>query len=172
MVKRMIVRGATLFAMVGLATTTSVATVFSFPGVQCFPVNANSTDMSRFGGTVSNTNSTNSLDVICPIFRYNPQSGYANNSASFDVFDRNQSQDFTCRFCTELALPTGLQTSCGSLANTGPGFSQSGVKNITEATPPSRQGALEYAYVLCTIPAASTGGFSHLARISLDDPSI
>jgi len=168
--KKIIARGLTLFAFVGLAAGTSGAAdnkVFS--GLVCDPVAGTSGVMVRNNGTIYNSSTTSTLTVACPVVRDNPGVAIAANSVSFDVFDRNAAVTFSCQLCNEVGTTTGLSNNCGSTAATGAGFAATAVQNIVQATAPSNMGSTEYSYAVCNIPASSGGNVSHLARIWMNE---
>jgi hypothetical protein len=164
--KKVFVKGAVMFALLGLMSTTAFAVVDDKvnAGGLCYHVSGGV--FTRFGGTVAN-NGTTEMNVDCPVVRDNIVGGFGSSAISFDVFDRHSTIDVTCTLCNESGTTTGLTTSCGSPA-VSTGVNQTGIKKIWVTTPPGSIGPNVYSYAHCTLPRVGSA-MSHIARIHYDE---
>ena len=164
---RMFVRGALATVLVALVSGSAIADDKVLPGVICYQ-SGTSGVFARFGGTVFNNTSVNTILVVhCPVVRDNPAASFVANSIQFDVFDRHSAIAVNCNMCNEIGTSTGLATSCSNFALSG--SSGVGVQTITTPNNPANLGATQYSYAQCGLPPSQAGQFSHLARIRYDE---
>ena len=164
--KKVYVKGAVMFGLLGLISSTALAADDKVnAGALCYQVSGGV--FTRIGGTVAN-NGTTDMTVECPVVRDHADSIFPSSAISFDVFDRHSTIDVSCSLCNETGLSNGLSTNCGTPA-VSTGWNATGVKKIWQNTGPSWLGTSQYSYARCTLPRFGSA-MSHIARIHYDEP--
>jgi len=159
--KKVIVKGALMFGLLGLLSTTAVADDKANAAGLCYQISGGT--FSRFGGTIQNTSTSSELNVQCPVVRDNPGGAFVFNSIAFDVFDRHSSLNVSCSMCNEVAVSNGLTTNCGSPAQSS--GDSLGVQKVFVPSNPTNLGGEQYSYASCSVPRQESGVNSHVARI-------
>lgn len=163
--KKVYVKGALMFGLLGLISSSALADDKVNAGVVCYHVSGGV--FTRFGGTVAN-NGTSEMAVDCPVVRDNSSAVFPTGAISFDVFDRHASQDVSCALCHETGTSGGLSTNCGTPA-VSTGWNATGIKKIWQNSGPAWLGVNQYSYAHCTLPPLGPS-MSHIARIHYDEP--
>lgn len=133
-----------------LASADGIAAFTEYAGAQCVRVSGGIYNYQ--GGTVYNSSSLSTLNVICPLTR--ETSGL--DGAQIYVYDRHPTQSVSCNVVSENYSEAGISATFNSMASTGTGFKL--LENFTNLT-------FSTVYATCSIPPSSGGAVSHVATL-------
>jgi hypothetical protein len=149
---------------IGVLLISAVASATTYPGAICMPASTgDAAVMSHWFGTVSNTSSTQEMNLICP---FPKNADYICPGSHIDVYERNPQTKFTCALYTEFTQ--GPNLFFWNESHDSGGSFGSNIQSLTF------NGAIggssyEYYYAVCTVPRVTSTGYSHVVALSIGD---